>query len=262
MDVGTTLRNARERRGLSIESLSHITRINPDLLRAIESNAFDKVPGGIFLRGFLRSYAREVSLDPELVVRWYVDEFEAVRPEASVVPAPARDSDWLSDSSRRWNSDGTWRRWYVSAQWAAVAIVVAAFAGWTILVPRLAARGSRATPPVVPAGQSNAMAQPAPVPREPDAVATAGSALQVDIAPTGPCWISATADGQRVAYGVLQSGDRRTIAVHEGLELRVGDPATFGYTINGVPGRVLGRPAEPVTVTIAPANFREFLARN
>jgi hypothetical protein len=83
----------------------------------------------------------------------------------------------------------------------------------------------------------------------------------VDIAPTGPCWISATVDGERVLNGLLQSGDRRTITVRDAVVLRVGDPGTLRYTINGIAGRPLGRPAEAVTVTIAPANFREFLAR-
>jgi hypothetical protein len=82
----------------------------------------------------------------------------------------------------------------------------------------------------------------------------------VDIAPTGPCWITASTDGERVTYGLLQAGDRRSIRVHDALVLRVGDPAAFAYTVNGAPGRPLGRAAEPVTVTIAPGNFREFLA--
>ena len=55
--------------------------------------------------------------------------------------------------------------------------------------------------------------------------------------------------------------DRRTITVHDAVVLRVGDPGTLRYTINGIAGRPLGRPAEAVTVTIAPASFRQFLAR-
>ncbi len=260
MDVGTTLRNARERRGLSIESLSRITRINPDLLRAIDVNAFDKVPAGIFLRGFLRSYAREVGLDPEMVVQGYVDEFETPAPEPAAVAAP-RPRDPLSGVAARPVFDPAWLRPRVNAQWAAIVVIVAAFGGYSILAPHLAARGARSPRAVVPSGEAAAEASPASAPRGPVAVATAGSALQVDIAPAGPCWISATADGQSVVHGLLQSGDHRTIAVHDAIVLRVGDPATFGYAINGVPGRPLGRPAEAVTVTIAPANFREFLAR-
>lgn len=267
MDVGASLRNARERRGLAIESLSRITRIKPDLLRAIEANAFEKVPGGIFLRGFLRSYAREVGLDPDSVVRWYAEEFETAPADPpALVAAPPRNP--LSDLPNPRVFETSRLRPLVDVQWAAVAIIVLAFAGYMFVGPRLTARPSWSAPSIVAAGQGNAEVQPAVAAQQQQAapgtavaVGTSGAVLQVDIAPTGPCWISADADGQRVAYGLLQSGDRRAIAVHDGLVLRVGDPATFRYTLNGVPGRTLGGPAEPVTVTIAPANFRDFVAR-
>jgi cytoskeleton protein RodZ len=260
MDVGATLRNARERRGLSLESLSRITRIKPGFLHAIEANAFDKVPGGIFLRGFLRSYAGEVGLDPETVVQGYVEQFEVSRPEAASSPAPRLGSPPPDDDSRP-VFDPAWLRPRVTAQWAAIAVVVAAFAGYSIFSPHLAVRGSRSPRASVPAGAATADARPASSSGDLAPVGTVGPALRVDIAPTGPCWISATADGERVLNGLLQSGDRRTITVHDAVVLRVGDPGTLRYTINGIAGRPLGRPAEAVTVTIAPANFREFLAR-
>lgn len=263
MDVGATLRGARERRGLSIESLSRITRIKPDLLRAIEANAFEKLPGGIFRRGFLRSYAHEVGLDPELVVRGYLAEFEAIPVQQPVAPYPKPPKRRVHGvDTRPLVFDPAWLRPRVSAQWAAIALVVATFAGYTIVAPLLAARGGRSAPSVVPAGEAKANAQPAAALRATSAVATTGSALQVDIASTGPCWIAANADGQQIAYGLFQPGEHRTINVHDGLVLRVGDPGAFSYTINGVPGRPLGRAAEPITVRIAPHNFREFLTNS
>ncbi len=261
MDVGATLQNARERRGLSIESLSRITRIKPDLLRAIEADAFDHVPGGIFLRGFLRSYAREVGLDPEVIVRSFAEEFETAPPPAHLAAPPARDP--LADLPRRPLSDAPWLRPHLSAQWAGLALIVAAFAGYTFVGGRSSARSedpSASARSAVPAGETQAQAASGTY--VPAGVGTAGSVLHVDIAPTGPCWVMATADGERVSYGLLQAGDHRTVAVRDGIELRVGDPATFRYTIDGIPGRVLGRPAEPVTVRIAPSNFREFVAKN
>ena len=54
MDVGAELREARERRGISLEELARITKIGVATLRALERNQVDYLPGGIFLRGFLR----------------------------------------------------------------------------------------------------------------------------------------------------------------------------------------------------------------
>src|SRR6266581_3782426 len=61
MDVGAALREAREQRGLSLNRLSQATKITVTSLQAIETNRRDMLPGGIFLRGFVRAYAREIA---------------------------------------------------------------------------------------------------------------------------------------------------------------------------------------------------------
>src|SRR5438477_2289374 len=83
MDIGAELRNARKARKLSIEEIARVTKISPSVLRAIDRNDFSSVPGGLFTRGFLRAYAREVGLDPEEIVQLYRTEFE--QPE---IPVP------------------------------------------------------------------------------------------------------------------------------------------------------------------------------
>ena len=88
MDIGADLRNARQARRLSIEQIARVTKISPSVLRAIDRNDFDSVPGGLFTRGFLRAYAREVGLDPEEIVQLYRTEFE--QPEIAV---PTEDAD-------------------------------------------------------------------------------------------------------------------------------------------------------------------------
>lgn len=92
MDVGAALRDAREQRRLSVDQLSRTTKISVATLRAIEKNEIDKLPGGIFIRGFLRAYAREVGLDVEDTVKRYLAQFEP-RPD-EVVPIETDDT-WL-----------------------------------------------------------------------------------------------------------------------------------------------------------------------
>jgi transcriptional regulator with XRE-family HTH domain len=78
MDVGGALRDAREQRGLSLDQLSRATKIRITILEAIETNRREKLPETIFLRGFVRAYAREVGLNPEDTVRGYLGQFEPV----------------------------------------------------------------------------------------------------------------------------------------------------------------------------------------
>jgi cytoskeleton protein RodZ len=63
-DIGSTLRTARTARGLSIEQVAQDTRISARFLEALESERFDSLPAPVYVRGFLRSYATYLRLDP------------------------------------------------------------------------------------------------------------------------------------------------------------------------------------------------------
>jgi cytoskeleton protein RodZ len=65
---GENLRREREMRGVSLEEISSATKISLRFLDAIEREDFTKLPGGIFSRSFIRSYARYLGLDEERVV--------------------------------------------------------------------------------------------------------------------------------------------------------------------------------------------------
>jgi cytoskeleton protein RodZ len=74
---GEQLRHAREARGISLRQVANVTRITVRALEAVERNDLSRLPGGIFTRAFVRAYAAEVGLDPEVTVR----EFLAQCPE-------------------------------------------------------------------------------------------------------------------------------------------------------------------------------------
>ena len=69
---GDKLRNQRERRGISLDAISTTTKISPRMLRAIEDEHFDQLPGGVFNKGFVRAYARQIGLDEEETVSDYL----------------------------------------------------------------------------------------------------------------------------------------------------------------------------------------------
>ncbi len=70
-ELGAILLEARAERGLSLEDLSERTRIRVDYLKAVEEGNPEKVPGEVYFRAFVRSYAREVGLDPDEVIAQY-----------------------------------------------------------------------------------------------------------------------------------------------------------------------------------------------
>jgi cytoskeleton protein RodZ len=65
---GESLRREREMRGVSLEEISAATKISIRFLQAIENEELSKLPGGIFTRSFVRTYARYLGLDEERVL--------------------------------------------------------------------------------------------------------------------------------------------------------------------------------------------------
>ena len=65
---GPWLRSERERRGISLDTLASVTKVNADLWEGLERNDFSRWPTGIFARAFVRDYARAIGLDADDVV--------------------------------------------------------------------------------------------------------------------------------------------------------------------------------------------------
>jgi cytoskeleton protein RodZ len=79
---GDKFRKARESKDLSFDDVSNVIKITPRMLRAIEEENFDQLPGGVFNKGFIRSYAKHLGLDPEEAVGEYLEKMRQAQIEA------------------------------------------------------------------------------------------------------------------------------------------------------------------------------------
>jgi cytoskeleton protein RodZ len=256
-EVGGDLRRARIARKQSIEDIARATKINASLIRAIESDAFDRLPGGLFTRGFLRAYAREVRLDPDEVVARYRAEFEAA--DASEAADVAQPHDEQTTSVRPVvdiDGDAAHSRTIQILQLCIILLIVALYFAVTRRPSQVAQSDVKAVAPAVAA----------PKPETP--VATNGTVvpeqkpdapLTVELRPQGPCWVEATADGKRVFGRLMDAGQHETITVRDDVMLRVGDPGVFAFTIDGLPGRPVGPAGRPAWVRIDRQNYKTLL---
>jgi cytoskeleton protein RodZ len=101
---GAKLRQEREQRKISLDDISRSTKIGTRLLRALEEEHLDQLPGGIFNKGFIRAYARALGMDEEEIVADYVAATttrlpvgKSGNPEETIaglrVPESKKDSD-------------------------------------------------------------------------------------------------------------------------------------------------------------------------
>lgn len=281
-DFGSKLREARERRGVSVRDIANATKISAAALDALERNDISKLPGGIFSRAFVRSYAVEVGLDPETTIQ----EFIAAFPNDSVtVGQPTADvEDFDATESQRRIARTVVRLLAVSVPIIALVLYFGT-AGRRGAVPpdAVPAAATAVLPPPLPDTPSAPVAAPQPAPASPESAAPpppapverptaavgslatpelpAGTAdlLTIGLSVRTPCVVSAIVDGRKAIDQVLRPGDKRTIEVRREIVLTVGDAAAVAMTLNGSDARPLGKAGEVVTARMNPANYRTYL---
>jgi flagellar biosynthesis protein FlhG len=77
---GARLRRARLRRGIEVEQISKVTKINPGYLQALEEESYDDLPASVYVRGFISAYAKAIGLDAAHVASTYLARMESIRP--------------------------------------------------------------------------------------------------------------------------------------------------------------------------------------
>ena len=97
-ELGNRLKEAREARGLSLDDLQDITKIQKRYLKGIEEGNYDSIPGKFYVRAFIKQYGEAVGLDPESLFNEYKHEIPSVYEEQVVEP--------LSRSGARKSDDG------------------------------------------------------------------------------------------------------------------------------------------------------------
>src|SRR3974377_1595829 len=93
---GERLKRERELREVPMQEITQATRITSRFLEALENEDWDKLPGGVFNRGFVRSIARYLGLDEETLLGEY-----DLAPGAQPPPATERPEE-LIPSPPKW----------------------------------------------------------------------------------------------------------------------------------------------------------------
>ena len=89
--LGEELKRRREEREITLTDISEATRIGTRFLKAIETDNYGVLPGGIFTRSFIRAYAKQVGMDEDEAIALYQQQVTGVAAEAApqrVEPRP------------------------------------------------------------------------------------------------------------------------------------------------------------------------------
>lgn len=239
-EFGDRLRREREMRGITLEDISESTKISRRRLEALENEEFDLLPGGVFNRGFVRSYARHVGLDPDQAVADYLAASHEQAPTEDQFPLEVQE-----DRPSRGSPSLNPRRSWLPIALAVVGLVVAMI-GWTKWSHRNPVRQAIAKPAAPqtgtrPADTGTASATSA----GPRASSSGAVPAQSNQAPPKPrsytlavtarsdSWVSIIADGKTVMEGVLDANQGRSVKFANELVLRTGNAGGLDVSYNG-----------------------------
>jgi cytoskeleton protein RodZ len=217
--IGEALRSAREAQGKSVEDAAAATRIRPSYLEALEQEHFEQLGGNVYAKGFLRSYARFLGVDPAPLLDAYRAQERPDAPLFEHAPTAIRGG---RASGRRGQT------------WLAVAIVcvsiILVVSLWSLLRP--APDPTSAQPPFAPEPATTAVAG-AGTSAPPTTARPAQTGVTVTLRYRAPSWTRVTADGKVFFEGTPGPAERRTFRAKRSIDLILGAPAVVSLTVNG-----------------------------
>lgn len=253
--IGETLRAARRQQGVALADAAAETRVRETYLAALEEEDFNALGGDVYVKGFLRSYARFLRLDPEPLIASYRAKYE--RPADDITPLAAQSMSPMTGERRP-------------------AVVIAAGAAVLVLVllAVIGIVGGRddtdpaevtGAPDPVPASalpspfvDPTAVAEPAPTdaaseqddPSDDPTEVISGDTLEVTLDLTGgDSWMRVIVDGQKQVEEVRAEGEHLVFSAEREITLRIGNAGAVEVTVNGQERGTLGGESQVVDKT-------------
>ena len=209
---GSWLRSQREVRQVELQTITQSSKINIRYLEALEQDRFDLLPATIFVKGFLREYARIVGLDPDEVLNFYL--------AASAQDDLEGGIENLAKRSQR-------RPFGRAGVVVVVVVAILAFLVWRCFPgsEREAAEDMETMAPPI-TEEVPPPPPPAPLPEQ---------ALRVTLEFRATSWVDVHSDGERTVSELRVQGESLTVAADEEIRLKLRNADAATIEVNGEP---------------------------
>jgi cytoskeleton protein RodZ len=263
---GDRLRREREQRGITLDEVALTTKIRTGLLKALEEEKFDQLPGGIFNKGFVRAYARHLGIDEEQAVADYLaasGELPSPRrpgePPVRGEVAEPRIQLVHEEHEERSASSKSWSLWA-----GFLVLFVVGIAAWFYYHRETRTENLSQNPPAsASAPQTTSAASTGPP------AASAGTGIElsgnraaaspegftVDLKADDDCWMQITADGKSEEI-TLRANEQKVINATNKVVIRAGSVGALDIVFNGRRLPVQGEYGEVRTLTFTPEGLQ------
>jgi cytoskeleton protein RodZ len=287
---GEKLKLEREKRAITLEQISAATKIGTRMLEALEQEKFNRLPGGIFNKGFVRAYARCLGLDEDQAVADYLEasgEAAALRLEPGRTE-PEFHGRLAEPEETRLPHQLPWGLLAAILLVIAVGLSIWSYrkreqrahpdAPHSMAAPRKSAPPASAVPSLtsLPAGASGKplaagpnlapdastgatrkMPASSPAPAEAAApMAQLPGEFVVLIQAREDSWLLINADGETLPSEVLSAGSQRAIHGRKQVVIKAGNAGGLDFSFNRKKLPPLGEPGEVKTLTFGPQGLQ------
>jgi cytoskeleton protein RodZ len=235
-NFGERLKRERELREVTPNEIVVATRISLRFLDALENEDWDKLPGGIFNRGFVRAIARYLGLDEENLLAEYDlahgdQSAEALPPPENRIPSPPK---WMAAV-------------LVLGMLVVIAgLVTAGVYGWRRYSAHRRAKQSSAV-----SAQSNSRAQTASF-----VSGDQSAALDLSVSTSSATRVRVLADGKLILDAEMRASETRHFSAEIAFEVTAADSSAVLLELNGQAMPPIGSPGASGTIVLSQKDLR------
>jgi len=249
-NFGERLKRERELREVSLKEITTTTRIGPRYLEALENEEWDKLPGGVFNRGFVRAIARYLGLDEENLLSEYdlaygEQNHPAPEPYENKIP---RTPIWVP----------------ILAVLGLLAVLGALIAGgiygWRRYAAHRAAKRSSALlllPAQTPLGAAAQTPSPAAIMASSSANSSATVPLDLSVSTSAATRVRILADGALLLDAELPAGETRHYSASKLFEVTAADSSAVLLELNVQAMPPVGSPGASGTIVLGQKDLRQ-----
>ncbi|MFZ5900097.1 helix-turn-helix domain-containing protein [Desulforudis sp. 1088] len=233
MPIGELLKAAREEKGLDLGMVEEETKIRKKYIKALEDEDFNVLPGRVYAKAFLRTYARFLGLDAEQLVA----EFNAGQQAENREPAEAQLEPATVNDRRK-------KPFRYTNYLVAAAVVVALLIFNAFYQPTETKQG-KDTGPTTPPPAVEPQTPPGPSQTTPQPPPQEGLDMMIRVV-EGTSWMQVIVDGEVSYDGFLGVGRELEFKGRERIFLHVGNAGVVRVTLNGEDLGLLGEKGKVV----------------
>jgi cytoskeletal protein RodZ len=239
--IGDTLAEARRQAGLTVTQVSQQTRIRETIIRGIERGDFSACGGDFYARGHIRSMAKVVGLDPDILI----GEYDAAHgaPHAIRAAEVFEPSTPIRLKERR------------SLNWSVVMVAALAVIVGLVIFRAVSGSPTGVNPVADPTTHPPAPAHSSSPATKSGASASSRELIIKLVVKSEPCWVEFTTPaGVYVTQVTLLAGETKTWTFKYAVDMQLGNPGAVVLTVNGRDRGSPGTVGTPITLSFRPGH--------